>query len=154
MQIANFKNRTVHKTKRYKEIILSLNLDAALDLKVSEFIILLNKEMKEQIDIKGLKEYDGDVLFKIYTDLPRIDLQDMRDVIMRSLSDALIESREFKHGEEILGIVTAPDFLQLEITITNLMDLINYNLIQESFDVEFFDNKKYSYRPLISRKAR
>jgi hypothetical protein len=144
----NFKTLQLDVVARYKELPIRLSLDEKLDLKVSEFTNYVYQTIGDYIESSQLNKYDNPVIFQIHTDLPRSELKMIRDIIIAALVKKLVKDpNEFKHGERRLGI---PSGLQgLEIMSGHIMDLINYPLLKEEFEIQFYDDRDRLYKPVI-----
>lgn len=152
MKVVNFELLEIEKADRYKEIPIKLILNEKLDLRYSQFTEELYQEISEQIEKSNIVNYDGPVVFQFYTDLERTDLKDLRDLIISGLVQKLLITKEkTKHDELRLGIPKG--FNQLEIMQAHLMDFVNFKLLKEVFEIEFYDFKNRLYKPMISRKV-
>jgi hypothetical protein len=99
-----------------------------------------------------MTSYEGAVVFQFYTDLERADLKDLRDLIISGLVKKLLITKDKqKHDEVRLGVPRSLN--SLDIMQTHIMDLVNFNLLKETFEIEFYDFKNRLYKPMISRKV-
>lgn len=139
MRIADFKQLKVDNSKLYKRVDLNFQLNNLLDTKYSLFVDELNYQMKEEINAAEIEKIDEDILFQFNTDLPRIELAPLMDLIVNTFIKHFTLSKEYKHGEKRLGI--PEDLKSVNISDVNLMDLVNYPLKKERFTIEVLDNK-------------
>ena len=109
-KIVNFLNKQIEKPARYKEFKINLNLDEDLDLPYLIFIEKLNNEIKEQLDDLNIADYNGEVMVKVFTKLPRIELIPLKDLIMSTVANYFIETTKVFKTERILGITLFKDF--------------------------------------------
>ena len=152
MKIVNFELLELEKVDRCKNITIKLSLNDKLDMRYSEFTKLLYEDISNQIDSSDMAGYPGAIIFQIYMDLERADLKDLRDLVMSGVVKKLVITKDkIKHEERRLGVPKALG--NLDIMQGHIMDLINYPLMKESFDVEFYDFKNRLYKPLVSRKV-
>jgi hypothetical protein len=144
----NFKTLEIEIVGRYKELPIKLELNDRLDLKYSVFTELVFADIKNAISQSQLDKYDNPIIFQVYTDIPRSELKFIRDIIIAALVDNMIVTKEtYKHGERRLGI---PEKLKgLEIMDGHIMDLVNYPLLKEQFEIQFYDEKSRLYKPVI-----
>lgn len=149
-KIVNFLNKQIEKPARYKEFKINLNLDEDLDLPYLIFIEKLNNEIKEQLDDLNIADYNGEVMVKVFTKLPRIELIPLKDLIMSTVANYFIETTKVFKTERILGITLFKDFEKIELPLVTLMDLLNYPLIQEAFNIGLYDDQNLLYKSLVN----
>lgn len=150
MKIVNFQSLEVEKAERHKEYKIVLDLGSKLDLNYSVFLDYLSENLKKSLKPEEIKKIEVPINFQIYTGLSRADLKIWRDLILSQFIRAMVEKREIKREEKRLGI---PKKLEkkLEGMHIHLMDMINFPLLTEKFNVEFYDERKYSYKPLVKK---
>lgn len=148
MKVMNFETLKVENVNRYKEISLKLVLDKKLDMKYSEFTEDLYVTIGDLIKRENLQTYENPIVFHIHTDLDRSELKMLRDLIIGVIVDEMIVTKgTFKHREQRLG---RPDeFETLDIMQGHLMDLVNYPLVKEQFNIYFYDAKDRVYKPVV-----
>ena len=140
MRIADFKQLKIDNSKVYKRIDLNFKLNHLLDNKYNIFVEELNYQMEDrlaEIDIESIEE---DIIFQFKTDLPRIELDPLVDLILNTFVKHFTTSKDFKHNEKRLGV---PKELQgVYMSDIGVMDLVNYPLRKERFTIEVLDNKE------------
>lgn len=146
----NFLDKTIKNPERYKEIRIDINLETRLDMKYPKFASMLSSDFKMFLDRDDFNSYQGPVVFKIYTGLPRTELIPLKDLITSTLSNELIETKERFKTEKILGIMMFDDFDRIELSRMTLMDLLNYPLKKEEFNIELYDKKNRLYKTLTN----
>lgn len=148
MKVMNFKELKVESAPRYKELSMRLKLEEKLDLNYSVFTEMIFQEISAFIDEQKIENYENAIVFQFQTDLERTDLKFVKDIILAALTAKLIKTKqEWKHNEKRLGI---PKGLGgLEIMDGHLMDLVNFPLLTERFQVEFYDLKNRKYKPVV-----
>lgn len=137
MRIVDFKKLDIEITHEYQIEEISLNLMQFLDTPFAFFVDTLQEQMNRKFPTLDAAE---DVCFKIYTDLNRRDAISLSDFIANSVATCLfINKNEYKHQEKRLGIPATIE--KANMGIVNLMDLINFPLIVERFNIEIYDRK-------------
>lgn len=149
-KIVNFLDKKIEKVERYKEFKLVFNLDADLDMPYSKFVKKLNEEISKQLEEQYLVNYVGDIIIKVYTNLPRVELKPLKDLILSAVANELILDKTKFKTERILGIKAFDEFDKIEIPFVTLMDLLNYPLKQESFNIGVYDNDNLLYKSLVN----
>jgi hypothetical protein len=152
MRIIDFKKLDVATEIIYDTVVFNFELKDKMDLSVFEFTKLLNADMKAKIDAANLSQYEyKSVVFEFQTDLKNMDLDPMMPALLTSFVKNLnINKSEYKHGEKILAV---PQRLNIDKGIlmdANALDLINYNLPVEAFNIVFFNHKKKMIRSVLA----
>jgi hypothetical protein len=104
---------------------------------------MLNVDMAEKISAANLLQYkDVNLVLQFKTDLKNMDLDPMIPALLTAFVKALnLDKTVYKHGEKILGV---PKHLNIDkgfMLDANALDLINYNLPAEKFNIVFFNYK-------------
>lgn len=143
MRIIDFKNLTMKTEINYKVVDFQFNLEHMLDMPYLEFISILNNDMKQKLAAANLSQYkDDNVVLQFKTNLRNTDLDPMIPALLTAFVKALnVDKTVYKHGEKILGV---PKQLNIDKGIlmdANALDLVNYNLPIEKFNIVFFNSK-------------
>ena len=143
MRIIDFKNLTMKTEINYKIVDFQFNLEHMLDMPYLEFISILNNDMKQKLAAANLSQYkDDNVVLQFKTNLRNTDLDPMIPALLTAFVKALnVDKTVYKHGEKILGV---PKQLNIDKGIlmdANALDLVNYNLPIEKFNIVFFNSK-------------
>lgn len=148
MKIIDFNKIEVVDVKTYKTAKVKLPLNKMLDLRISVFYQELLNEFHKQLDNEI---NDLPLVIEIRGDVERMELIDTRDIILAALTDYMTgkEAKVQKRDELRLGTM---GFDKADIPMISLMDLINYKLKVEQFEVLFYDNGNRLCKPLLSRK--
>lgn len=143
MRIIDFKNLTVTTEVDYKVINFTFELTGILDIPFIQFTKELAKDVKDKIDAANLAQYKDDaVVFQFKTDLKSDDLDAMIPALITAFVLGLnINKTEFKHGEKFLGVPQKLGIDKGYMMDANALDLINYNLPVERFNLLFFNKK-------------
>ena len=154
MRIIDFKKMDVATEVVYDTVVFSFELADKLDLSVFEFTRILNEDMKAKIEAANLSQYEyKSVVFEFQTDLKNIDLDPMMPPLLTAFVKNLnIDKSEYKHGEKILAVPTRMKIDKGILMDANALDLINYNLPIESFNVIFFNHKKKALRSILANE--
>lgn len=152
-KIINFYEKKIEKANRFKEIKIRLSLEEDLDLVYSEFFKKLKSSIKQQLEEQKVEEYEGAIMIQVYTKLPRQELRPLKDLIFASVAENLVITKDrFKIGEHrILGITFLKGFEYIDLPLVNLMELVNYPLICESFNIELYDKENLLYKIMMNR---
>ena len=152
MRIIDFKKMDVATEVVYDTIVFNFELKDKMDLSVFEFTKLLNADMKAKIDAANLSQYAyKSVVFEFQTDLKNMDLDPMMPPLLTAFVKNLnIDKSEYKHGEKILAVPVRMNIDKGILMDANALDLINYNIPVEAFNVVFFNHKKKAVRSLLS----
>jgi hypothetical protein len=143
MRIIDFKNLTMKTEIKYKTVDFQFNLKDKMEMPYGEFVKIINADMIEKINSANLSQYkDENLVFNFKTDLRNMDLDPMIPALLTSFVKGLnLDKTVFKHGEKILGV---PKHLNIDkgfLLDANALDLINYNLPAEKFNIVFFNYK-------------
>ncbi len=143
MRIIDFKNLTMKTEIEYKTVDFQFNLKDKMEISYFEFIKMLNVDMAEKIAAANLFQYkDVNLVLQFKTDLKNMDLDPMIPALLTAFVKALnLDKTVYKHGEKILGV---PKHLNIDkgfMLDANALDLINYNLPAEKFNIVFFNYK-------------
>jgi hypothetical protein len=143
MRIIDFKNLTMKTEIEYKTVDFQFNLKDKMEISYFEFIKMLNVDMAEKIAAANLVQYkDVNLVLQFKTDLKNMDLDPMIPALLTAFVKALnLDKTVYKHGEKILGV---PKHLNIDkgfMLDANALDLINYNLPAEKFNIVFFNYK-------------
>jgi hypothetical protein len=152
MRIINFKDLKMTTETEYKTIVFNFELSDKLDMNMFEFTKLINADMKAKIDAANLSQYkDNNVVFEFKTDLRNMDLDPMIPPLLTAFVLNLnLDKTIFKHGEKILGV---PKQLSIDkglLMDANALDLVNYNLPVEKFNIVFFNVKNKAILSIIA----
>jgi hypothetical protein len=136
----------------YKKIIFNFELVDKLDMNIFEFTKLINADMKAKIEAANLIQYkDNNVVFEFKTDLRNMDLDPMIPPLLTAFVLNLnLDKTVFKHGEKILAV---PRQLEIDKGIlldANALDLVNYNIPVEKFNIIFFNNKNKAIKSIVA----
>lgn len=148
-KLVNFLDKKIELLKRYKEFKIVLNLEKDLDMNYSKFSQKLSKDIRRQLDEQYFTHYVGDVVLKIYTKLPREELVPLKNLIFSTAAENFIKTKEEYKTEKILGLLTFKEFEKIEIPLITLMDLINYPLNYERFNIGLYDKDNLLYKSLV-----
>lgn len=149
-KIVNFLDKKIEKVDRYKEYKIELDLNKDLDLPYSVFLKKLNKEVERQLEEDRIYHYVGDVVIKVYTKLPRIELRPLKDLIISAVANFLVKDKTRFKTERIYGLRAFKDFDKIELPLVTLMDLVNHPLKQESFNIGVYDEDNLLYKSLVN----
>lgn len=152
MRIVDFKKLEVKTEIEYKVIDFTFELKEILDIPFLQFAKELSQDMKDKIEAANLSQYKDDALvFQFKTDLTSRDLDDMIPQLVSTFVLNLgITKTEFKHGEKRLNVPPSLDTLKpAYITPGNLLDLVNYNLPVERFNMLFFNGKDKAITSIV-----
>lgn len=143
MRIIDFKNLTMKTEIKYETIDFHFNLKDKMDMPYLDFVKILSEDMVEKINMANLNQYkDVNLVFQFKTDLRNIDLDPMIPPLLTAFVKGLnLDKTIYKHGEKILGV---PKQLNLDkgfMLDANALDLVNYNLPAEKFNIIFFNYK-------------
>lgn len=152
MRIIDFKNLTMKTEINYKVVDFQFDLDHMLDMPYLEFINILNNDMKQKLAAANLSQYkDHNVVLQFKTNLRNTDLDPMIPALLTAFVKALnVDKTVYKHGEKILGV---PKQLNIDKGIlmdANALDLVNYNLPIEKFNVVFFNSKNKAVISIVA----
>ena len=149
-KLVDFLENKTEGLKKYKEFKINLNLEEDLDMNYSKFANKLSREIVKQLDEQFFTHYIGDVVIKVYTKLPREELIPLKDLIFVTVLNNFIKTKEnYKRAEKTLGLLTIEEFKKIEIPLATLMDLINYPLVYERFNVGLYDKENLLYKSLV-----
>lgn len=153
MRIIDFKKLEVKTQTEYETIVFNFELNNKLEMGLFPFTKMLAKDMEEKIKAAKLEDYaDKNVLFEFRTDLRNMDLDPMIPQLLTSFVLALkLDKTTWKHGEKILGV---PRQLMIDkgyLMDANALDLINYNLPIEKFNIIFFNNRGRGITSVLAR---
>lgn len=148
-KLVDFLGKKIEPLKRYKEFKIVLNLEKDLDMNYSKFSQKLSKDIKRQLDEQYFTHYVGDVVLRIYTKLPREELIPLKNLIFSTVVENFIKTKEEYKTEKILGLLTFKEFEKIEVPLITLMDLINYPLHYERFNVGLYDKDNLLYKSLV-----
>jgi len=137
---------------KYKVVDFEFNLNDMLDMPYLEFINILNNDMKQKIAAANLSQYkDENVVLQFKTNLRNTDLDPMIPALLTTFVKNLnIDKTIFKHKEKILGV---PKQLNIDKGIlmdANALDLVNYHLPIEKFNIVFFNNKNKAIISIVA----
>ena len=143
MRIIDFKNLTMKTEVKYETVDFEFNLKDKMDMPYFDFIKMLNADMGQKIAAANLGQYkDVNLVLQFKTDLKNIDLDPMIPALLTAFIKELnLDKTVYKHGEKILGV---PKHLNIDkgfMLDANALDLINYNLPAEKFNIVFFNYK-------------
>jgi hypothetical protein len=143
MRIIDFKNLTMKTETEYTKVIFNFELADKLDMNIFNFTKLINQDMRAKIVAANLSEYkDHNVVFEFKTDLRNMDLDPMIPPLLTAFVLALqLDKSEWKHGEKILSVPRQLNIDKGFLMNANALDLVNYNLPIEKFNIVFFNNK-------------
>lgn len=152
MRIIDFKNLTMTTETEYTKVIFNFELADKLDMNIFDFTKLINEDMRAKIVAANLSDYKNqNVVFEFKTDLKNMDLDPMIPPLLTAFVLNLnLDKTVFKHGEKILGV---PKQLSIDkglLMDANALDLINYNLPIEKFNIVFFNVKNKAVLSIIS----
>jgi hypothetical protein len=152
MRIIDFKSLRMKTEAKYKKVIFNFELMDKLDMNIFDFSKLINADMKAKIIAANLSQYkDDNVVFEFKTDLRNMDLDPMIPPLLTAFVLNLnLDKTVLKHGEKILGV---PKQLSIDkglLMDANALDLINYNLPVEKFNVVFFNVKDKAVLSIIA----
>lgn len=152
MRIIDFKNLTMKTEIKYKVVDFEFNLNDMLDMPYLEFVNILNNDMKQKIAAANLSQYkDENVVLQFKTNLRNTDLDPMIPALLTAFVKNLnIDKTVFKHNEKILGV---PKQLNIDKGIlmdANALDLVNYNLPIEKFNIVFFNSKNKAVISIVA----
>jgi len=152
MRIIDFKNLTMKTETEYKKIVFNFELADKLDMNMFEFTKLINTDMRAKIEAANLSQYQNDnVVFEFKTDLRNMDLDPMIPALLTAFVLNLnIDKKVFKHGEKILAVPKQLNIDKGFLMDANALDLINYNLPVEKFNIIFFNNKDKAIISIIA----
>jgi hypothetical protein len=152
MRIIDFKNLKMTTETEYKKVIFNFDLADKLDMSIFDFTKLINEDMKAKLSAANLTQYkDDNVVFEFKTNLRNMDLDPMIPPLLTAFVLNLnLDKTVFKHGEKILGV---PKQLSIDkglLMDANALDLVNYNLPVERFNIVFFNNKDKAILSIIA----
>lgn len=152
MRIIDFKNLVMKTETDYKKVIFNFELLDKLDMNIFEFTKLINADMKAKISAANLSQYkDDNVVFEFKTDLRNMDLDPMIPPLLTAFVLNLnLDKTNFKHGEKILGVPKQLNIDKGLLLDANALDLVNYNLPVEKFNIVFFNNKDKAIISIIA----
>jgi hypothetical protein len=152
MRIIDFKNLTVKTEINYKVINFTFELNNILDIPFIQFTKELSKDVKDKIAAANLSQYkDDSVVFQFKTDLKSHDLDAMIPALITAFVLGLnIDKTEFKHGEKRLSVPQTLGIDKGYMMDANALDLINYNLPIERFNLLFFNKNDKSLTSILS----
>jgi hypothetical protein len=143
MRIIDFKNLTMKTETEYTKVIFNFELADKLDMNIFNFTKMINEDMRAKIVAANLSDYkDHNVVFEFKTDLRNMDLDPMIPPLLTAFVLALhLDKSQWKHGEKILGVPRQLNIDKGFLMDANALDLVNYNLPIEKFNIVFFNNK-------------
>jgi hypothetical protein len=143
MRIIDFKNLTMKTETEYKKVQFTFQMADKLEWGLFPFTNWLSATMKTQINAANLSQYkDDNIVFEFKTDLRNMDLDPMIPPLLTAFVLNLnIDKTVFKHGEKILGVPRQLSIDKGLLMDANALDLINYNLPVEKFNIVFFNVK-------------
>jgi hypothetical protein len=152
MRIIDFKNLKMTTETEYKKVIFNFEIANKLDMSIFDFTKIINEDMKAKLSAANLIQYkDNNVVFEFKTDLRNMDLDPMIPPLLTAFVLNLnLDKTVFKHGEKILGV---PKQLSIDkglLMDANALDLVNYNLPIEKFNIVFFNNKNKAVLSIIA----
>jgi hypothetical protein len=149
MRIIDFKNLTMKTETEYTKIIFNFELADKLDMSIFNFTKLINEDMRAKIVAANLSNYkDHNVVFEFKTDLRNVDLDPMIPPLLTAFVLSLrLDKSQWKHGEKILAVPRQLNIDKGFLMDANALDLVNYNLPIEKFNIMFFNNKN---KPIVS----
>lgn len=140
MNILNFTTLQIENATTYRKIEIPLRLNGALDFKYTDFMEILDRDIRNELEKLELDNIKEPIIFQIKTDLPRIELSPLVDLLVSTFARNYVDNKtDLKHKERILGLPQS--FKDVRITHISIMDLINFPLIKEEFTIQLFDNK-------------
>jgi hypothetical protein len=145
MKIVDFKTLSIENSILYKRIPIPLQIEALLDEPYSVFVTEVRKQFAEffQNNEEYLENCKEDVIFIIQTDMPRIELTPITDLLIGLfVKEYVVDFSSYKHEEKRLGV--PKELVKINMTDINLMELVNFNLIKERFIIEIHDSKNRS----------
>lgn len=152
MKIADFSKLKIENSSVYNRIQIKLELEHLLDTKYTDFVAMLNLKMKNELNKIDFSALDEDLIIEFKTDLPRMELAPLVDLISSSFVINFIKDRNtLKHGEKRLGVPSELKYIL--ISNINLMDLVNRPLLKERFTLEYYDSKNRLLRSFIDDKT-
>jgi len=143
MRIIDFKNLTMKTEINYKVVDFEFNLNGKMDIPYTEFVKMLNEDMRQKIAAANLAQYkDVNLVLQFKTDLKNMDLDPMIPALLTAFVKGLnLDKTVYKHGEKILGVPKQLNIDKGFMLDANALDLINYNLPAEKFNIVFFNYK-------------
>lgn len=143
MRIIDFKKLTMKTEINYKVVNFEFNLKDNMEMPYGEFIKILNADMAQKIAAANLSQYkDDNVVLQFKTDLRNMDLDPMIPTLITSFVKGLnLDKSTYKHGEKILGVPKQLNIDKGFMLDANALDLVNYNLPIEKFNIVFFNYK-------------
>jgi hypothetical protein len=143
MRIIDFKNLKMKTEINYITIDFQFQLNQNMDMPYVEFVKVLNQDMAQKIDAVDFSEFkDSNVVFQFKTDLRNTDLDPMIPALLTAFVKNLnIDKTVYKHGEKILAVPRDLNIDKGFLLDANALDLINYNLPVEKFNIVFFNYK-------------
>jgi len=143
MRIIDFKNLTMKTETEYKKVQFIFEMADKLDWGLFPFTNWLSAAMKNQIDAANLSQYkDDNIVFEFKTDLRNMDLDPMIPALLTAFVLNLnLDKTTLKHKEKILGVPRQLSIDKGLLMDANALDLINYNLPVEKFNIVFFNIK-------------
>jgi hypothetical protein len=152
MRIINFKNLKMTTETEYKKIIFNFELADKLDMNIFQFTKLINADMRAKLEAADLSQYKNDnVVFEFKTDLKNMDLDPMIPPLLTAFVLNLnLDKNVFKHGEKILAVPKQLNIDKGLLMDANALDLINYNLPVEKFNIVFFNLKDKAVLSIIA----
>lgn len=152
MRIIDFKNLTMTTQTEYTKVIFNFELADKLDMSIFDFTKLINEDMRAKIVAANLSDYkDHNVVFEFKTDLKNMDLDPMIPPLLTAfVLNLKIDKTVFKHGEKILAVPRQLSIDKGFLMDANALDLVNYNLPIEKFNIVFFNVKDKAIISIIS----
>lgn len=152
MRIIDFKNLKMTTETKYTKVIFNFELADKLDMNIFNFTKLINEDMRAKIVAANLSDYkDHNVVFEFKTDLKNMDLDPMIPPLLTSFVLNLnLDKTLFKHGEKILGVPRQLSIDKGFLMDANALDLVNYNLPVEKFNIVFFNVKDKAVVSIIA----
>lgn len=152
MRIIDFKKLTMKTEINYKVVDFEFNLKDKMDMPYLEFVKIMNEDMAQKIIAANLSQYkDDNLVLQFKTDLRNMDLDPMIPALLTSFVKALnLDKTVFKHGEKILGVPKQLNIDKGYMLDANALDLINYNLPAEKFNIVFFNYKNKAVVSIVA----
>lgn len=152
MRIIDFKNLTMKTEINYKVVDFEFDLNDKMDMPYGEFIKVLNKDMEEKITAANLSQYkDVNLVLQFKTNLRNTDLDPMIPALLTSFIKGLnLDKSTYKHGEKILGVPKQLNIDKGFMLDANALDLVNYNLPAEKFNIVFFNYKNKAVVSIVA----
>lgn len=147
-KIINFLNKKIEETESYKELEMDLKIEEHLDSHITEAFAEMTKEFSLWVR-ENIEKTNENLLFKIYTDLKEDEMDFVADWIINTFIDGLIETKTKFKTEKIYGTLVFGEFDKIDISFLALMDLLNYPLKTESFNIEIYDKNRTLYKTLV-----